>query len=92
MANDLSQRVRAVKELVALFRAERVTYLTVTILSLAMLLGSTTRLMLTGRLGLAEMTALFGSGGLITFSAGRLLSMFNRAARIVERSATGEDE
>ena len=81
MPDDLKQRMAVVKELTELFKFERMVYLGVTLLSLAMLVGSALSLMLQGQAGTAEFTILFGSSGLITYSTGRLLFMWNEALK-----------
>ncbi len=81
MPDDLKERLEVVKELTKLFKFERMVYLGVTIISLIMLMGSALSLMLKGQAGSAELTMLFGSSGLITYSAGRLLFMWNEALK-----------
>ncbi len=81
MSDDLKARMEVVKELTNLFHFERAVYLGVTIISLLMLMGSALSLMLKGQAGAAELTMLFGSSGLITYSAGRLLFMWNEALK-----------
>ena len=73
----------ASERLTNLFKLERLVHLAVTSLSLAMLLGSAGVLLYKGRAGPAELTGLFGSSGLITYSAGRLLFMWNQALRLL---------
>ncbi len=74
---DLKARMDAVERLTKLFKVERMVHLGVTTVSLAMLLVSAGVLLLKGQAGIAELTGLFGSAGLITYSAGRLLVMWN---------------
>ena len=81
MADDIKARMAVVKELTELFKFERMVYLGVTLLSLAMLVGSALRLMTEGQAGTAELSMLFGSSGLITYSTGRLLFMWNEALK-----------
>ena len=81
MPEDIKQRMEVVKELTNLFKFERMVYLGVTILSLIMLIGSALSLMIKDQAGPAELTMLFGSSGLITYSAGRLLFMWNEALK-----------
>ena len=77
----------AVERLTALFRMERLVHLFVTCLSLVMLLASAGVLLYRGQAGSAELTGLFGSSGLITYSAGRLLFMWNQALRLLASEA-----
>ena len=73
----------AVERLTALFRLERLVHLIVTSVSLFMLLVSAGVLLYRGQAGPAELTGLFGSSGLITYSAGRLLFMWNQALKLL---------
>jgi hypothetical protein len=82
-AVDLSARVEAVERLTRLFRMERLVYLAITCISLMMLLSSAAILIWNKKAGPAELTGLFGSSGLITYSAGRLLVMWNQALQLL---------
>lgn len=81
--------MNAVERLTGLFKLERLVYLVVTTVSLAMLLFSAGVLLSKGKAGLPEMTGLFGSAGLITYSAGRLLVMWSQALRVLTGETTG---
>ncbi len=85
--DDFDKRLAAVKQLLDLFRFERFTYLAVNILALIMLLASAAALLLrpaaSGVSLYTVITALFGSSGLITFSIGRLLHMWDQAIDMV---------
>lgn len=65
-------------------------HLAVTSISLLMLLLSAGVLLYKGKAGPAELSGLFGSSGLITYSAGRLLFMWNQALRLLAGEATGD--
>lgn len=80
---DLQQRMDAVERLTNLFRLERIVHLIVTTISLIMLFTSAARLILKGEAHTAELSLLFGSSGLITYSASRLLTMWNQALSLV---------
>ena len=86
---DLKARMDAVERLTKLFKAERMVHLGVTTISLAMLLASAGVLLFKGKAGTAELTGLFGSAGLITYSASRLLVMWNQALRLLAGETTG---
>jgi len=86
---DLRARMDAVERLTKLFKMERMVYLAVTSLSLAMLLLSAGLLIARGKAGAAELTGLFGSSGLITYTTGRLLYMWNQALRLLAGEPTG---
>lgn len=66
-------------------------YLVTTIISLLMLVGSALSLMLRNQAGTAELTMLFGSSGLITYTAGRLLYMWNEALKRLMPSKDDKD-
>lgn len=67
--DELEARLAAVERITRLFRLERVVYLGVTVLALAMLLLSAGMLVWKGTAGPAELSMLFGSSGMITYSA-----------------------
>lgn len=92
MDDDFYQRLEAVERLTKLFRTERMVYLVTTIISLIMLVGSALSLMLRNQAGTAELTMLFGSSGLITYTAGRLLYMWNEALKRLIPSSSAEKE
>src|SRR5262249_45339412 len=89
-ARDLAARVEAVERLTKLFKMERMVHLGVTCISLLMLLASAGVLLVKGQAGPTELTGLFGSSGLITYSAGRLLVMWNQALRLLGVDTSGE--
>lgn len=80
---DLKARMDVVERLTNLFRLERMVHLGVTSLSLVMLMMSAAVLLFKGKAGPAELTGLFGSSGLIAYSAGRLLFMWNEALKLL---------
>ncbi|MFN7979226.1 MAG: hypothetical protein U0P30_13910 [Vicinamibacterales bacterium] len=81
--SSITTRMDAVERLTTLFKLERQVHLVVTGLSLVMLLTSTGVLIWRGAAGPAELGAMFGSSGLITYSASRLLFMWNQALRLL---------
>ena len=83
MPAELESRLQAVEKLTQLFRVERFVYLGVTGVALVMLLLSTGILIYKQQADVAALTMLFGSSGLITYSTGRLLQMWNQALRLV---------
>jgi len=78
----------AVERLTNLFRWERMAYLTMTGLSVAILLTSAGVLLVQKKAGYAEITGLFGSSGIITYTTGRLLFMWNQALRLLAGEPT----
>lgn len=76
---ELDARLSAVERITRLFRLERIVYLGVMVVALVMLLTSAAALIWRGAAGPTELSMLFGSSGMITFSCGRVLMMWNRA-------------
>lgn len=86
----LAERLQVVERLVQLFRMERIVHLLVTTISLAMLLTSAALLIYrsgaeTGA-HVTALTGLFGASGLITYSANRLLRMWDQALHVLQVS------
>lgn len=75
--------MEAVERLTRLFKLERMVHLGVTTISLIMLLSSAGVLMYERKASSVELTMLFGSSGLITYSASRLLVMWNQALSLI---------
>jgi hypothetical protein len=86
---DLERRMEAVERLTRLFRLERMVHLGVTVVSLIMLLTSACILIVERKAGSVELTLMFGSSGLITYSAGRLLMMWNQAIALIVPKVQG---
>lgn len=84
--DDFSERVQAVKEITSLFRLERYVYIGIIIICLFILLLSTAIALINREIGPPELTSMFGSGGAITFMTGRLLHMWNRAIKLLDKS------
>jgi hypothetical protein len=92
MSDTIKQRMEVVEKLTRLFKFERMVYLGVTIISLIMLISSAISLMIKGKAGAAELTMLFGSSGLITYTAGRLLYMWSEALKRLVPSQENEGD
>ena len=88
---DITTRMDAVERLTKLFRVDRMVHLGVMSLSLVMLLASAGLLLYEGSAGPAELTGLFGSSDLITYSAGRLLYLWTRHSSSSEAPRPPED-
>jgi hypothetical protein len=82
-ANDLSDRVAAVKEVTKLFKVERLVYVSIIVVCLLILLGSVVAGLVRGKMGYAELTPMFGSGGAVAFLCGRLIHMWNRTMSLL---------
>jgi hypothetical protein len=77
---DLQGRIDALKQLLELFRLERLVYICMTVAALMILLVCAAILLFKDIPNAAVVgTGLFGSSGLITFTTGRLLRMWNQA-------------
>jgi len=80
-STKMRERLEMVKELTNLFKFERMVYLSVTIISLIMLLIAIASLLIKGKASSVELTLMFGSSGLITYTASRLLHMWDQALK-----------
>ncbi len=79
----LRNRLEAVERLATLFRVERFVYLAITVISFLLLFGVAVRMFLQGTAQIAEWGLLFGSSGLITITANRVLQVWSQALRMV---------
>jgi hypothetical protein len=84
--SSLDDKLKVVQGLVKLFQAERMVHLTTTIISLLMLLASASFLIWKSSADPATLTLIFGSSGLITYSANRLLRMWDQAIKLMLES------
>ena len=91
MTDNLSDRVSAIKELLEVFRFERIVYLTINIVSFIVLISSAILLLLKNTDSPIEVLGLFGSSGGITYSTGRLLRMWSEALKILSPISKGND-
>ena len=91
MPDDIGKKFEIVKQLTELFKFERRVYLAITIISFIMLAGSALKLIIKGQAGYGELSMLFGSSGLITFTANRLLFMWNEALKRLMPSNGNKD-
>lgn len=79
----LRNRLEAVERLAALFRIERFVYLVITAVSFLLLFGVAVRMFIQGTAQIAEWGLLFGSSGLITITANRVLQVWSQSLRMV---------
>lgn len=79
----LRGRIEAVERLASLFRVERFVYLAITAVSFLLLFGIAIRMFLQGTDKIIEWGLLFGSSGLITITANRVLQIWIQALRMV---------
>ena len=80
--DNFKARVQAVKELTALFRVERMVHLAASVAAFV-LLGVTAIISLKQGASPALTTLLFGSSGVIGYTASRLLLMWTKAMGLV---------
>src|ERR1043165_5067750 len=74
-------RLAALERLLKNFRPERMAYLILSCVALLTLLTAAGMMIIRGTAGIAELSVVFGSSGLITYTSGRLLHMWNQAFR-----------
>ena len=89
--SDIQERLAAVKDLIAVFRAERLVYLSITVMALMALLGTVFWLVEKGQAGITELSVLFGSAGAISYTTSRLLKMWTDALGFV-RNVIGPEK
>jgi len=87
MATKLDNTVKAIKELVALFKIERTVYLTITLISVLVLIVTAISLILRSdsQENTIAIMGLFGSTGGIVYSTGRLLKMWSEAMQLIQK-------
>ena len=77
------ERLDAIRQLLEMFRVERLVYLAITMLSVFVLLLCAVILLWKRTASYVEIFGLFGSSGGITYSTGRLLKMWSDAIQIL---------
>ena len=93
MSDDrINQTVNAIKELVSLFKIERMVYLAITLISVLVLIATAISLLTESDNpeDSIEIMGLFGSTGAIVYSTGRLLKMWSEAMQLI-RKVIGEN-
>jgi hypothetical protein len=80
---ELNSRYMVVEKLVKLFKFERIVHLIVTGVSLIILIGAISAMLIFKQAGTAELSLMFGSSGLITYTGGRLLKMWDQALSVI---------
>lgn len=94
-ASELRQRLDAAKEITMLFKMERYVYMACCGLAVMLLFYCAFRLLQSDKgFDPVVIGSLFGSGGLITFSTGRLIFMWNKILEIIlmEGAKGGDDD
>ena len=91
--NEMRLRLDAAKEITALFKMERYVYMACCGLAVALLFYCAFRLLQSEKgFDPVVIGSLFGSGGLITFSTGRLIFMWNKILEIILMEGKGGDD
>lgn len=87
MSDKLSNTVKAIKELVGLFKTERMVYLIITLVSVLVLIGTAVSLLFKSdsQENTIAVMGLFGSTGGIVYSSGRLLKMWSEAMQLIQK-------
>lgn len=80
---EIQMRLATLEQLLRFFRPERTAHLFLSSASYVLLLGAAAMLIFRDKAGAAELSAIFGSSGLIAVSAGRLLHMWNQAFKVM---------
>ena len=82
-AAPLEERLAALERLLQYFKPERIAHLVLSCAAFLTLLTAAGMMIIRGNAGTAELSVIFGSTGLITYSSGRLLHMWNQAFRMI---------
>lgn len=93
MAESLNSTVKAIKELVSLFKTERMVYLIITLISVLILIGTALSLIFSSKSqeNTIEIMGMFGSTGGIVYSTGRLLKMWSEAMQLIQKVIEKDD-
>jgi hypothetical protein len=81
--DQLDERYELVERLTKLFRFERYVYLVISVLSLIILLGTFFWMISKGAVDSSKLSLMFGSSGLVTYTGGQLLRMWNQALKVI---------
>jgi hypothetical protein len=80
-----SQEMAYVERILGATRPERITYLVLTVLSVAILLVSACILLIRNKAEVGTITSLFGSTGIVSYSIGQILRVWTDALKLVLR-------
>ena len=82
-SSSLDEKVKAIRQLLELFKFERIVYLIITLISLVILLGCAIYLLLQGSSQIPAVIGLFTSSGAVAYTCGRLLKMWGDAIQLL---------
>ncbi|KGL61268.1 MULTISPECIES: hypothetical protein [unclassified Polaribacter] len=93
MSKTLNDTVKAIKELVSLFKTERMVYLIITLISVLVLIGTAISLLFKSETqeNTIAVMGLFTSTGGIIYSSGRLLKMWSEAMQLIHKVIEQKD-
>jgi len=81
--NSLEEKVKAIRQLLDLFKFERMVYLGITILSLIVLIGCAIYMLGQGTSQVPAVIGMFTSSGGVAYTCGRLLKMWSDAMQLL---------
>ena len=81
--SSLDDKIKAIRQLLELFRFERIVYLIITLISLIILIGCALYLLLQGTSQVPAVVGLFTSSGAVAYTCGRLLKMWGDAIQLL---------
>lgn len=81
--NSLEEKVKAIRQLLDLFKFERMVYLGITILSLIVLIGCAIYMLGQGNSQVPAVIGMFTSSGGVAYTCGRLLKMWSDAMQLL---------
>lgn len=90
--NRIDRRVLAVKELLEAFKLERILYLIISCIAVAVLLTIAIFIMIKKPGNMEWFIGLFVPAGAITYSIGRILKMWNQALTFVNNQKENNNE
>lgn len=87
MNTKVDVTIQAIKDLVTLFKTERMVYLVITLISVIVLISTAVFLIISSTEFEQTMAVLglFGSTGGIAYSTGRLLKMWSEAMQLIHK-------
>ena len=83
LESSYDEKIKAIKQMLQLFKFERAVYLSITILSLIVLLGCAFYLLKQGANQITAVVGMFASSGGIGYTCGRLLKMWSDAMQLL---------
>ena len=82
-AQAMRERLEVVRELIGIFKFERVVYMTITVVAFIALLASAIAVLFREKADWTQFSLLFGSAGAISYTCARLLRMWSDALQVI---------